>query len=58
MHPTWGHFRPSDKRLYNMLDTGLAYEQQRWRTSPESARLSQINTEIKTRIARSSESDD
>lgn len=52
------HLAELYKRLYNMLDAGLAFEQQRWRTSPDSARLSQINTEIKTSIARSSESDD
>lgn len=52
------HLAELYKRLYIVLDTGLAYEQQRWRTSPENTRLSQISAEIKARIARCPETDD
>jgi hypothetical protein len=48
------HLAELYKRLYNMLDTGLAYEQQRRRTSPESARLSfkKSHVEMQRRLTR------
>ena len=46
------HLAELYKRLYTMLDTGLVYEQKRWRAGAAGARLSQMHTEIRTRISR------